>query len=133
MLVFMIGMKIFRSSFNKIIDWYKTNKCSSFDYNRRFCNNFWYFSLVFALGLSCHYDYRLTLITLCFLPFIVSSQILVNRGRRGGREGEKKRDIEAVAVLSECVINTKTIYSFNFQKPIVEMYLGILDVEKKFF
>jgi ABC-type multidrug transport system fused ATPase/permease subunit len=89
--------------------------------------------LIFGLGLSSYYDYRLTLITLCFLPFIVSSQILVNRARRGGRDGEKKMDIEAGAVLSECVINTKTIYSFNFQKPAVEMYLRILEDEKKNF
>ncbi len=89
--------------------------------------------LIFALALSCHYDYRLTLIALCFLPFIVFSQILVNRARRGGRDGERKLDIEAGAVLSECVINTKTIYSFNFQKPAVEMYLGILEAEKKNF
>ena len=89
--------------------------------------------LIFGLGLSSYYDYRLTLITLCFLPFIVSSQILVNRARRGGRDGEKKMDIEAGAVLSECVINTKTIYSFNFQKPAVQMYLKILEAEKKNF
>ena len=89
--------------------------------------------LIFAIALSCHYNARLTLIALCFVPFIVSSQILVNRARRGGRDGEKKMDIEAGAVLSECVINTKTIYSFNFQKPAVEMYLRILEDEKKNF
>ena len=90
-------------------------------------------TLIFAIGLSCHYDYRLTLISLCFQPFIVAAQILVNRARRGGRDGEKKMDIEAGAVLSECVINTKTIYSFNFQGPAVEMYLNILKAEKKNF
>ena len=46
--------------------------------------------LIFALGLSCHYDYRLTLISLSFIPFIVSSQILVIKARRGGRDSEKK-------------------------------------------
>ena len=46
---------------------------------------------------------------------------------------KKKMDIEAGAVLSECVINTKTIYSFNFQKPAVQMYLKILEAEKKNF
>ena len=35
-------------------------------------------------------------------------------------------DIEAGSMLSECVINTKTIFSFNFQKPAVDMYLGLL-------
>ena len=52
--------------------------------------------LIFAIALSCHYNARLTLIALCFVPFIVSSQILVNRARRGGRDGEKKMDIMQV-------------------------------------
>ena len=89
--------------------------------------------LIFVLGLSCHYDYRLTLISLSFILFIVSSQILVIKARRGGRDSEKKLNIEAGAVLSECVINTKIIYSFNFQKPAVEMYLRILEGQKKIF
>ena len=89
--------------------------------------------LIFAFGLSCYYDYWLTLISLSFIPFIVSSQILVIKARRGGRDSEKKINIEAGAVLSECVINTKIIYSFNFQKPAVEMYLRILEGQKKIF
>ena len=32
-------------------------------------------------------------------------------------------------MLSESVINTKTIFSFNFQKPAVDMYLGLLLTE----
>ena len=35
-------------------------------------------------------------------------------------------DVEAGAILSECVINTKTIYSFNFQEPAVDMYLRVV-------
>ena len=32
-------------------------------------------------------------------------------------------------MLSESVINTKTIFSFNFKKPAVDMYLGLLLTE----
>ena len=47
---------------------------------------------------------------------------------------DKKIDIETGGVLSECVINTKTIYSFNFQRNAVNTYLDILgEAEKKFF
>ena len=87
-----------------------------------------------GLGLSFYFSWRLTLISICFLPFIIYAQIIVAKTRRGGREEDKKIDIEAGGVLSECVINTKTIYSFNFQKPAVNMYLQILyEAEKKFF
>ena len=87
-----------------------------------------------GLGLSFYFSWRLTLISICFLPFIIYAQIIIAKTRRGGREEDKKIDIEAGGVLSECVINTKTIYSFNFQKPAVNMYLQILyEAEKKFF
>jgi ATP-binding cassette subfamily B (MDR/TAP) protein 1 len=79
--------------------------------------------------MAFYFDYRITLISLCFLPFIVAAQVKINAARRGGRESDKKINIEAGSVLSECVINTKTIYSFNFQKAAVKMYLDILEKE----
>ena len=36
-------------------------------------------------------------------------------------------------MLSECVINTKTIFSFNFQGPAVDMYLAIVHTENTSF
>ena len=42
------------------------------------------------------------------------------------KKKDNRTDIEAGSILSESVINTKTIFSFNFQKPVVEMYLGLL-------
>ena len=81
---------------------------------------------VLAIILGCLYDYRLTLIDICFLPFIVFA-IVIRRGlnRNSGKFG-LKANIEAGAHLSECVTNTKTIYSFNFQRRAVELYLKIL-------
>ena len=84
---------------------------------------------IVGLAMSFYFDYRITLISLCFLPFIVAAQVTINAARRGGRESDKKINIEAGSVLSECVINTKTIYSFNFQKAAVDMYLDILKQE----
>jgi ATP-binding cassette subfamily B (MDR/TAP) protein 1 len=48
-----------------------------------------------------------------------------------GRESNKKIQIEAGSVLSECVVNTKTIFSFNFQKKAFEIYSNILQSETK--
>ena len=86
-----------------------------------------------GLTFGIIYSWRLTLITICFLPFIVFAQIINQKANRGNRDKDKKLDIEAGSILSECVINTKTIYSFNFQKAAVEMYLKILDGQKASF
>ena len=51
--------------------------------------------------------------------------------RENGREGNKQIRIEAGSVLSEWVINTKTIFSFNFQNQALEIYRNILEKETK--
>ena len=86
---------------------------------------------IVGLTLSFIFSWRLTLISICFLPFIIYAQVIVNKTRRGGRDDDKKIDIEAGSILSECVTNTKTIYSFNFQEPAIKMYLDILEETKK--
>ena len=85
----------------------------------------------FTIGLVN--DYRLMLIALCFMPFIIISTVLSNFTKQGGRNAYRDINIEAGGILSECVINTKTIFSFNFQKEAVRMYLRILDKAKKDF
>ena len=85
----------------------------------------------FVIGLIK--EYRLMLIALCFMPFIIAANVLSNYTKQGGRNSYRDINIEAGGILSECVINTKTIYSFNFQKEAVRMYLDVLDVAKKDF
>ena len=92
-------------------------------------------SVVFVIGLvlGCIYEYRLTLILFCFVPFIVASMIIRRMLNRGSSREGVKVNIEAGGILSECVTNTKTIYSFNFQKKAVEMYMEIIDFLKRQF
>ena len=85
----------------------------------------------FVLGLIK--DYRLMLIALCFMPFIIISAVVSHYTKQGGRDSYRQINIEAGGILSECVINTKTIFSFNFQKEAVRMYLKVLDLAKKDF
>ena len=85
----------------------------------------------FVIGLIK--EYRLMLIALCFMPFIIAANVLSNYTKQGGRNSYRDINIEAGGILSECVVNTKTIYSFNFQKEAVRMYLDVLDVAKKDF
>ena len=89
--------------------------------------------LVVGVVLGCIYEYRLTLILLCFIPFIVASMIIRRMLNKGSSLEGVKVNIEAGGVLSECVTNTKTIYSFNFQKRAVEMYMEIIDFLKNQF
>ena len=86
----------------------------------------WSAVLIAGLILGFYYDYRLTLINCCFVPFIIASDII----KKGKVEGQGQKAVEAnieSSILSECVVNTKTIFSFNFQKEAVSMYLQAIE------
>ena len=89
--------------------------------------------LVVGLIIGCYYEYRLTLIDFCFVPFIVIANVI----RRGMMQGSSKRgikaNVEAGGILSECVINTKTIFSFNFQPAAIQMYLDAIEFVRQQF
>ena len=91
------------------------------------------FIIVLGLILGCVYEYRLTLVMFCFVPFIVASTVIRRSISNGSNKFGVKANVEAGGVLSECVTNTKTIYSFNFQKHAVEMYMDILEYCRKQF
>ena len=84
-------------------------------------------NVITGLTIGFIYDWRLTLISICFIPFIVTAFVIAKDSVRAvTKKKDNRTDIEAGAMLSECVINTKTIFSFNFQQPAVDMYLGLL-------
>ena len=89
--------------------------------------------LVLGLILGCIYEWRLTLVQYCFMPFIVIAAVLRRSMNNGSNKFGLKANVEAGGVLSECVTNTKTIYSFNFQKKAVEMYMDILEYCRRQF
>ena len=93
-----------------------------------------FFILALGLILGCIIEYRLTLIDFAFVPFIVFSNIL-RRINQGGSQNKKgfQGNIEAGAILSECVINTPTIFSFNFQRTAIKMYLEAVEDVRKYF
>ena len=91
------------------------------------------FIIVLGIILGCVYEYRITLAMFCFVPFIVASTVIRHSMNNGSNKFGVKANVEAGGVLSECVTNTKTIYSFNFQKHAVEMYMEILDYCRRQF
>ena len=88
---------------------------------------------IIGLILGCTYEYRLTIIDFCFVPFIVLANVL----RKSMVHGQNKRylqaNIKAGGILSEFVINTKTIFSFNFQKKAIKMYLEAIEYVRQYF
>ena len=83
--------------------------------------------LIVGLAIGCYYEYRLTLINFCFVPFIVGANVLRRIMMENASRAGIKANIEAGGILSECVINTKTIFSFNFQPTAIQMYLNAIE------
>ena len=88
-------------------------------------------SLALGLGLGFFYDWRLSLVCLIFVPFIAITAGLRFKVMQGFSNVDDKIETEAGAILSESVINTKTIYSYNFQNKIVNYYSDIVGSKSK--
>ena len=73
-------------------------------------------SLVISFILGAMYNIKLTLILYLFVPFIIYGMVKKDDYKDNGRETNKLMKIEAGSILSESVVNIKTIFSFNFQK-----------------
>ena len=85
--------------------------------------------IITALIIGFYYDWKLTLILLCFFPLRIVFSFLSGKFKFGGKRKYKEVRIEACSYCSKCVTNTKTVFSFNFQKSAIEMYKSILDKE----
>jgi len=83
--------------------------------------------IIASLIVGCCYEYRLTLICILFLPFL----IFINIIRRLLMQSDDKRSIqsnmEGGSIISECVTNIKTIYAYNFQQEAIRIYLEAID------
>ena len=86
-----------------------------------------------SIILGLQYDWKITLILSLFVPISVYGNMKKGDYEENGTERNKKSQIEAGSFLSECVINTKTIFSFNFQIKAKEKYSNILNSETKNF
>ena len=87
---------------------------------------------IFITGfiIGCNYEYRLTLISLCFIPFIILFNFLTKFMKKNMNKKARKINAEAGDFLSECVLNIKTIFCFNFQIKALEYYMEIINYFK---
>jgi len=83
--------------------------------------------IISSLIVGCCHEYRLTLIQILFLPFL----IIINIIRRMLLQVDNKRSIQANmeggTIISECVTNTKTLFAYNFKPRAISMYLEAID------
>ena len=89
--------------------------------------------LVLGLTLSFYYSWKISLLAVVGMPFFVLFEMLSIRTRPFGRVSYIKANVNAGSVLSECVVNTKTIFSYNFQQTAVELYMRLLNEVTKDF
>ena len=84
-------------------------------------------SSISSLIIGCIIEYRLTLIVMTFVPFI----IFITFMRRFAIQSDSKKSIEAGiegdSIISECVTSSKTIFSYNFQNEAIRLYLEAID------
>ena len=85
--------------------------------------------MITAIIIGFYYDWKLTLIMLCFFPFRIAFSYLVGKFKVGGKRKYKHVRIEASIFFSEIVSNTKTLFSYNYQNCAIELYKNILEKE----
>ena len=85
--------------------------------------------MIFALSIGFSISWRLSLILLAFFPFRVLFSFLAGKFKYEGKRVYREVKIEARNYFSQCIINIKTIISYNYQQTAVDAYREILDKE----
>ena len=84
-------------------------------------------TLITALIFGVCYEYRLTLITIVFLPLLIVLTII----RRFTVQVDSPKSLAASAeggrILSECTTGSKTIFSYHFSQEALRLYLEAID------
>ena len=76
-----------------------------------------------ALIAGCIQEYRLTLITIVFIPFIIFINIIKRLALQSDSSKSIQSSMEGGSIVSECVTNTKTIFAYNFKLEAIYLYL----------
>ena len=69
--------------------------------------------VIISIVLGFYYDWRLSLINLGFLLLIIFIYFMRFKIQRGYRKTDRHLEVEAPAILSVSVINSKTIFAYN--------------------
>ena len=88
-------------------------------------------TVLLGVSLAIAYNWKVGLINLCFLPLIALTSALQWKLKQGFSSKDEYIESQAGSILSESVCNTKTIFSYNMQNKVVEMYVNILGSKDK--
>ena len=83
--------------------------------------------VITALIVGCCHEYRLTLITIAFLPFLIFINIMRRLLMQVDDMKSIQANMEGGAIISECVTNTRTIFAYNFKPEALRLYLEAID------
>ena len=88
---------------------------------------------IFIVGLiiGCIIEFRLTLISISFIPFIILSNFLSKMMKKNINQHARYLNSESGGFFSECITNTKIVFCFNFQTKAVDYYMEIINYFKK--
>ena len=86
------------------------------------------FSIGIAMGFNN--DYRLALIIIAFMPFIILLGYITFKMRIGLINRDEESDAIALGLVSQTFVGSKSIISYNAQSKVNNIYLEILAGEK---
>ena len=87
--------------------------------------------LIVGLIIGCIIEFRLTLISISFIPFIILSNFLSKMMKKNINQHARYLNSESGGFFSECITNTKIVFCFNFQTKAVDYYMEIINYFKK--
>lgn len=88
-------------------------------------------TLLVGLILSLIFSWQLSLLCLGFVPFIILASAMNLRIQKGLNASDEVKEKELGNILSECVVNTKSIYCFNMEYKAVEIYNSLIQTDDK--
>lgn len=83
-------------------------------------------TVIIGVTLGLVYDWRIGLINLGFFPFVLVTAGLRWTLHKGFASQDEHLENMAGNVISESVTNTKTLFAYNMQNKVVDMYVKIL-------
>jgi len=88
-------------------------------------------TILVSLIVSFIFEWKLALIYLGFFPVIVISTICMYRVQREIKISSHRIDKESGNLLTDTLLNTKTIYAFNMQNKMIDKYSQIIGSQNR--
>ena len=88
-------------------------------------------TLLMGLIVGFIFSWQLTLLCIGFLPLMMFASAIHIKLKMGAGVEDELAEKQAGTILSECMINTKSIFCYNFQSKAVELYSDVLERNKK--